>query len=180
MSVNQENTKLDAAQFGDLHKTYHGRLLNSMTSVVRDRQAAEEITAAAFAKALQYLATFRGEASFYTWLRAIASNEARQYWRGDRGISLESVTGPVPEALVECDSVADRLDQSAEQGRLENAMQGIPANYRRALKDHFIRGHSIRQIARRERIPVGTVLSRIFTAKKLLRQAWEVSRRKLP
>ena len=37
-----------------------------MTSVVRDRQAAEEITASAFAKALEHVATFRGEASFYT------------------------------------------------------------------------------------------------------------------
>jgi RNA polymerase sigma-70 factor, ECF subfamily len=176
MSVNQEDTKLDAGQFGKLHETYHGRLLNSMTSVVRDRQAAEEITAAAFAKALEYFATFRGEASFYTWLHAIASNEARQYWRGNRGISLESVTGPAPEALVECDSVADRLDQSAQQGRLEKAMERIPHHYRRVLKNHFLRGYSVRQIARRERIPLGTVLSRIFTAKKLLRQAWEVSR----
>jgi RNA polymerase sigma-70 factor, ECF subfamily len=177
MSVNQEGTRLDAGQFGDLHKAYHGRLLNSMTSVVRDRQAAEEITAAAaFAKALENISTFRGEASFYTWLHAIASNEARQYWRLNRGISLESVTGPVPEALVECDSVADRLDQSTVQRRLENAMRRMPAHYRRALKDHFVRGYSTRQIARRERIPLGTVLSRIFTAKKLLRQSWEVSR----
>lgn len=76
MSVNQQDTKLDAGRFGDLHKAYYDRLLSSMTSVVRDRQAAEEITASAFAKALQYLATFRGEASFYTWLHAIASNEA--------------------------------------------------------------------------------------------------------
>ena len=30
------------------------------------------------------------------------------------------------------------------------------------LVDHFVRGYSIRQIARRHRIPMGTVLSRIF------------------
>jgi len=34
-------------------------------------------------------------------------------------------------------------------------------------------GHSIQDIARRQRIPCGTVLSRIFTAKRLLRQAWD-------
>lgn len=176
MSVNQQNTKLDAGRFGDLHNAYHDRLLNSMTGVVRDRQAAEEITASAFAKAPEHLATFRGEASFYTWLHAIASNEARHYWKANRGVSLESVTGPAPQALVECDSVADRLEQSADRRRLEKAIQRIPAHYRRALKDHFVRRYSTRQIARKERMPIGTVLSRIFTAKTLPRKAWEVSR----
>lgn len=54
-------------------------------------------------------------------------------------------------------------------------MQRIPAPYRRALRDHFVRGYSTRQIAQRERVPLGTVLSRIFTAKKLLRRAWEAA-----
>ena len=39
--------------------------------------------------------------------------------------------------------------------------------------DHFIRGDSIKRIAQRDRIPAGTVLSRIFTGKRLLRAAWE-------
>jgi RNA polymerase sigma-70 factor (ECF subfamily) len=176
MSVNQQNTKLDAGRFGDLHKAYHDRLLSSITSVVRDRDAAEEITAAAFAKALEHLATFRGEASFYTWLHAIASNEARHYWRRNRGVSLESITGPTLAALIVCDSATDQLEQSVDRRRLQTAIRRIPPDYRRALKDHFVRGYSTRQIARRERIPLGTVLSRIFTAKKLLRRVWEVSR----
>ena len=176
MSVNPQNTKLDAGRFGELHKAYHDRLLNSMTGLVRDRQAAEEITASAFAKAFEHLATFRGEASFYTWIQAIGRNEIRNYWDRNRALSLESITGPTPGALVECNSVADRLEQSTDRRRLQRAIQRIPPHYRRALKDHFVRGYSTQQIARRQRIPLGTVLSRIFTAKKLLRRAWEVSR----
>jgi len=176
MSVNPQNTKPNASRFGGLHKAYHDRLLNSMTSIVRDCEAAKEITASAFAKALEHLGTFRGEASFYTWLEAIARNETRHYWKAHRGISLESLTGAAPRALVECDSVADRLQQSADRRRLQTAIRRIPAIYRRALNDHFVRGYSTQRIARRERIPLGTVLSRIFTAKKLLRRAWEVSR----
>jgi DNA-directed RNA polymerase specialized sigma24 family protein len=53
-------------------------------------------------------------------------------------------------------------------------MRRIPSIYRRALKDHFVRGYSTRQIAWRERIPLGTVLSRIFNAKRLLRKAWSL------
>jgi RNA polymerase sigma-70 factor, ECF subfamily len=176
MSFKEQDTKLDAGHFGELHKAYHDRLLYSMTSIVRDRQAAEEITAAAFAKALEHRATFRGEASFYTWLHRIASNEVRKSWRRNRCVSLDALTGPTLDALIECDSSADQLSRQADRLRLQRALQRIPAPYRRALKDHFVRGYSTQRIARKELIPLGTVLSRIFTAKKLLRRAWEVSR----
>ncbi len=36
-----------------------------------------------------------------------------------------------------------------------------------------MRGHSVGRIARQYRVPLGTVLSRIFKAKRLLRAAWE-------
>jgi RNA polymerase sigma factor (sigma-70 family) len=136
MSVNSQNTKLDAGRFGDFHNAYHERLLNSMTSVVGDREAAEEITAAAFTKALEHLATFRGEASFYTWLHAIASNEARHYWKANRDVSLESITGPTPAALIEGDSAKDQ-EQSADRRRLQEALRRIPSHYRRLLEYHL-------------------------------------------
>jgi len=177
MSANPQttNTKLAAGRFGDLHKAYHDRLLNSMTGVVRDRHAAEEITAAAFAKGFEHLATFRGEASFYTWLQAIARNEARHYWKANRDVSLESLTGATPPALIVCDSATDQ-EQSADRRRLRNALQRIPPLHRRMLTDHLIRGRTVKEVARRYRIPLGTALSRIFNAKRLLRHAWEVSR----
>ena len=76
MSVNQQSFKADAQRFGDLHDQYRNRLLNSMTGIVKDREAAEEITAVAFAKAFEKRNSFRGESSLYTWVHAIALNEA--------------------------------------------------------------------------------------------------------
>jgi RNA polymerase sigma-70 factor (ECF subfamily) len=90
-------------------------------------------------------------------------------------VSLESLTGPEPRALIECDSVADTLEGSECHLRLRKALKNLPAVYRRVLADHFVRGQSTKQIARREGIPLGTVLSRIFTAKRILRQAFENS-----
>ena len=56
--------------------------------------------------------------------------------------------------------------------RLQKALERLPIKHRRALIAHFIDGLSIREIARRERVPLGTVLSRIFSGKQLLRHAW--------
>src|SRR5437667_11941510 len=54
-------------------------------------------------------------------------------------------------------------------------LRQIPAVYGLVLIEHFIEGYSVRQIAKLQRIPLGTVLSRIFTAKRLLREAWEAA-----
>jgi RNA polymerase sigma-70 factor (ECF subfamily) len=173
MSLNTQNTKLDAQNFSALHNRYHDRLLNSMTGIVRDRVAAEDITATAFASAFKNLASFRGQSSIYTWLHAIALNEARNSWRKNRAVSLESIQGPEPKALINADLPAKTLEHSELCLAMRKALREIPALYRRVLVDHFIQGRSVKQIARRDRVPVGTVLSRIFTAKRILRQAWQ-------
>jgi hypothetical protein len=68
-----------------------------------------------------------------------------------------------------------RLEKQEDRFRLKHALDRLPAKYRRALVAQVVEGLSTREIAQRERVPPGTVLSRIFTAKQLLREAWEAS-----
>jgi RNA polymerase sigma-70 factor (ECF subfamily) len=172
MSIKQQNGNLDADRFADLHCQYGSRLLSRVTGMVRDRTAAEDITATAFATAFEKRQDFRGDASAYTWLYRIAMNEVHGSRRGYRPISLESLTG-VPEALTECDRTAEVMERFDCRARLRRALRKLPAVYRQVLLDHFVQEYSVTRIARRERIPLGTVLSRLFTAKRLLRAAWE-------
>lgn len=167
MSIKQQ-------EFKTLHDQYRSRLLNSMTAVVRNREEAEDITAAAFASAFKNRKTFRGESSLYTWLHAIAWNEARNQHRLNRAVSLESIDAAHAPEPAEPDLLVQTLEQSECCERVRAALRRVPLIYRRTLVDHFVRGVPVKQIARGARIPVGTVLSRIFTAKRLLREAWEI------
>lgn len=171
MSVNQQSSKLNAESFRDLHCTYWNRLLLSVTGMVRDKTKAEDITAAAFQSAWENRETFRGESSPYTWLYAIAFNEARQFWR--RKPVLESIDRLDTGELAEAGLITDALEQQDGIERIHRALQRIPAKHRRVLLDHFAHGFSVKRIARREGIARGTVLSRIFNGKRLLRRAWE-------
>lgn len=139
--------------------------------MVRDRNRAEDIAAAAFQIAWEKRAQFRRRSSLYTWLHAIAFNEARRGWRRDRCARIESIDRPEGRQFAEPDCLSEALKQSEERIQIRKALDRIPAKYARVLADYFLNGRSIHQIARRERIPCGTVLSRIFTAKRLLRQA---------
>jgi RNA polymerase sigma-70 factor, ECF subfamily len=154
------------------HQEYHDRLLLAVTPLAQNREIAEDIVSAAFMQALKNFDAFRGESSFYTWLHAIAFNEFLRYQRHERGISLDTLQADLPREMAEADGIGEAEDRSDCCQRLRRALRRLPAKYRRVLVEHFIRGYSAKRIAARQRIPFGTVLSRIHTAKRLLRRAW--------
>ena len=161
-----------ADQFGVLHRNCYGKVLNGMTAILRDREAAEDITATALARAFENLGTFRGKSSLFTWVYKIALNEARRARSQKRAVSLDSLES-IPSELAVHDAWDETYDRSLQTAKIRKALNLLPRDYRRALVNHFVNGHPVKMIARRERVPVGTVLSRIFRAKRLLRATWE-------
>lgn len=167
MSLNQQ-------QFKIWHDQYRPRLLNSMTTVVRDREIAEDVTSTALAIAWRNLTRFRRESSLYTWVYRIALNEALRQNSQRKTVSIDALDFPLRE-LSESDSVNETTEREAYPSKLAAALKAIPALHREVLIDHFVLRRKVKHIARRRRIPVGTVLSRIFIAKRLLRAAWEAA-----
>lgn len=172
-AAQQERGHAHAETFGAAHSQYRQRLLCSMVGMLRDREKAEDVTATAFQRAFVNRGRFRGQSSFYTWLHTIATNEAKSLWKREKTVSLEAIEGSVSDNVAAPDfflETQERLDQAA---RIRKALDQLPTIHRQILLDHFVDGQSVKRIARTLRIPVGTVLSRIFTAKRLLRRAWE-------
>src|SRR3954462_3082006 len=62
--------------FGQLVLLYQDRLYNAVLRLVGDREEARELTPEAFTRGVMKLASFRGDASPYTWLFRIAVNLA--------------------------------------------------------------------------------------------------------
>jgi len=156
----------------ELFERSHRRLVCSLLPMARNRDVAEDVAAAAFATALKKRHTFRGESAPATWLTAIAFNEMKNWWRKDRFTPAEPIDPVLSDRWAEPDLLIQILHRKECCLRLRKTLRLIPAIYRRVLVDHFIDGYSTRQIARRRRIPQGTVLSRIFTGKRFLRAAW--------
>jgi RNA polymerase sigma factor (sigma-70 family) len=167
---NSTDPLTDRAVFENLYKDRHDGLLASVIGMVRDRERAEDITAAAFQTAWEKRAQFRGDSSLATWLHAIGLNIARRSWREERMVdqdpsALERRQGPEPDRL-------SALEEDQRRDLVWKALEQIPAQHRRILVDHYVNGRSVQEIARRERIPIGTVGSRLFAASRLLREAW--------
>jgi hypothetical protein len=88
-------------------------------------------------------------------------------------IQFESIDRADAREFAAPELVTDELEKRDDRLRLQMAPDQVPVQYRRPLIAHFVDGLSIREIARRQRVPFGTVLSRIFKGKQLLRQAWD-------
>ena len=176
MSINEPQSKLNLEEFQELHQKYRDRLHASLTGFVRDTNEAEDITAWAFETAWAKRDSFRGDASPYTYLYAIAMNEARRRHRRKKtAVSFQLLDGIVEDRLYEPDRTVEEAEKSDLRARLRQAIERMPAKYRTVLVDHFIHDQSVQRIAKREGIPVGTVCSRIFTAKRLLRKRWKAT-----
>src|SRR5579872_2117720 len=75
---------------------YQDRLFGLVLSMVKKREAAEDLTQEIFIKAYFALNRFEGESAFYTWLFRIASNHCLDYLR-KRQFSHVSLDSPIDE-----------------------------------------------------------------------------------
>ena len=139
----QKTCTLDAQSFDALHRTYRDRLLSSVTGMVRDHDKAEEITAKAFHLGWAKREQFRGEASPYTWLHAIARNEVRQAYARRETLPLEALA----DVIAEPGDLVERIERHDAIDRLRRALTQIPAIYGRVLVARFLDGESTRSVA---------------------------------
>ena len=164
---------LDAEGFGEFHSQYRDRVVQSITGFVRDQDQAQDIAARAFQIGWEKRDSFRGDASLHTWIQAIARNVARNSEQRAHRVQWEPLDRANAREIPAPEFLTDALEKREERMRLGQALAQLPAKYRRALIGHFVDGLSIRELAHSERVPFGTVLSRIHKGKQLLRETWQ-------
>ena len=162
---------MNPAILSEWHAMYWDRLVRRLTYVVRNREVAEDCASQTFHKALLHMERFRGDSSPYTWLHAIALNETRHYFRQEKTWQAKSqFLTPNDGFEVSLDRALDRLQCAA---RLRHLMRQIPRRCRRVLADFYVRDYSLKNIAKRQNIPLGTAGRRLYQARRILKVAWE-------
>ena len=137
-----EAAQRDPARFGDLYDRHFERVYAFVAVRVRDRDAAEDVTAEVFHRALAALPAYewRG-APFAAWLLRIAANAVvDRFKRTKREVS----GGDAREPAVEPD--AETFDRRADLFRFVNE---LPADQRRVIVERFVEERSIRDITAR-------------------------------
>jgi RNA polymerase sigma-70 factor (ECF subfamily) len=119
----------DRESFAILVRRYNQRLYRACRAVLRDDSEAEDAVQAAWIKAYRHLASFRGDASFTTWLTRIAVREATDRTRRHAPslVALE-------EVVVSSEQTQERATFSTELARLfEHRLDELPDGLRSVL-----------------------------------------------
>lgn len=167
----------DSTAYRGLVEKYQGRVYGMVYGMLRNREDALDITQEAFVKAYNKLDTFRLESSFYTWLYRIAMNLAidlirKRKRRGQTSFDEEIATredGAVAE-IHHGDSPRRALERKQLYQRIMDAMEKLPVDQREVVLLRELEGLSYKEIAEVMDIPEGTVMSRLFYARKKLQK----------
>jgi len=168
----------DEAAFETIMRRHNQLLFRTARSILKSDAAAEEAVQDAFLRAWLALDSFRAASKLSTWLVRIVTNEALGRLRRAkvRTIPLEdAMTSPDPKmqlALADTPGSGPELSASREQVRslIEQQIDLLPDDYRTAFVLREVEGLSARDVAEALDIPVATVRTRAFRARKLLRE----------
>jgi RNA polymerase sigma-70 factor (ECF subfamily) len=144
--------------------------------VIGDSEDALDAVQEGFIRAYRGLAGFAGASSFRTWLLRIVYRQAidlRRKAAGWRALSMGRGRPNMAPALPDPRSDADPAGPlvRAELGQqLAEAIGRLPADQRQAFVLHAEGRMTYAQIAGVQGVPIGTVMSRIFYARRRLRQ----------
>ncbi len=145
---------------------YRERAIRLAAHVLRAPDEAEDVAQEAFVRAFRNIRSFRGESRFYTWIYHIVVRiclDRRKLARWTREVGMASAPLPSGEGSRASDT---RILVEALMDRLTPPM-------RAALVLREIEGLEYEEIALVLEIPVGTVRSRLNTARSRFRDMWE-------
>lgn len=167
------------AAFGTLVEAYGGRIYNYLLRMVGDANEAEDLAQEVFVRAWEALPHFRGGGAFSTWLYRIATNLAidavRRRKRRPAVESLDEAVdvddGQVERQVADPGRpLEDRLAARELQRAVWEAIAKLPPKLRAVLLMYDFEQLTYQQIAAVLRVPMGTVKSRLFSARQQLRQ----------
>ncbi|NCN06347.1 MAG: RNA polymerase sigma factor [Candidatus Pacebacteria bacterium] len=143
---------------------YHDRMLRYVRNKVGDPQDGEELVQETFLNALRQLPLFRGDASLWTWMIAIARHEIADYYR-KRYAKKALHTVPLLDALL-----TKPLDDTSEISQLvTTCLARMQAHSAELLRLKYIDKKRVTEIAGVFGKTVKAIESELFRAREEFR-----------
>lgn len=164
----------DKDAYREIVERHQKRLFVSAFEVLRNREDAEDVVQEALARSFFSLKSFRGGSSLATWLQRIVFNLAidvkrRTKRRGGEAVEFDervSVGGERSEQLGA--SPEALLRRKEQRQRVMAELEELSEEHRQAIMLREFEGLSYDDIARITGVSIGTVMSRLFYARKRL------------
>jgi RNA polymerase sigma-70 factor (ECF subfamily) len=188
-----EDELIKRAQRGDsdalcaLAESYQRRIYAIARQFCRDQATAEDLSQEVWLKAFKSLQSFRGQASFYTWLRHIAVNtfldhqrkaKYRQRDAGSTGVApMENISDHTSSPATAIADVEEALHRKIFAAKVADALARLPPRQRLMLLLKHQDGMTYEEIADIFGCSAGTVKKALYRALTRLRRSLSVEPR---
>ena len=156
----------DEAAFGALFSLYRERIYQHSFGIVKDEEAAQDVTQEAFVQAYRHLKDFHSNSSFYTWLYRIAHNISLNYLKKKRRHREEEFN---EEVMQGGQSPGELLEKKELEDSLQEAILHLSKRHKVVYELCEIERLPQKEVANRLSIPEGTLRSRLHYARKQVR-----------
>ena len=168
----------DAEAFDELVVRYRTRVFGMIYNMVHSEQDAWDLAQDSFLKAWKSIKRFRGQSSFYTWIYRIVMNVTIDWLRKkqikaggaefDDAIQLREVD-PASKTMPKADALpSENLEQREIRAEIDKAIAQLSPEHRAVILMKEIDGMQYHEIAEALGCSIGTVMSRLFYARKKL------------
>jgi RNA polymerase sigma-70 factor (ECF subfamily) len=167
--------KGDMAAFEELVARHRDKIYARALSMMRNEQEAIDLSQEAWVKGWQRLRQFQGEASFGTWMTRIVINLCLDQLRKQKRQRSESIeemseeSGGVERHMpVLTVNPTAGLERQELRQRIDRALSQLSYEHRTVLVLHEFEEMEYKQIAKTMECSIGTVMSRLFYARRKL------------
>ena len=148
-------------------------MYNTALRIVKDSFEAEDVMQEAFISAFTKLDSFKGDATFGSWLkRIVVNNSLNSYQRKKRlaetGLDDHLYKIEDSDGIPELDIAAIKVQE------IKQAMDGLKDNYRISLSLHFIEGYDYEEMSQIMQISYANCRTLVSRAKESLRKKLSV------
>ena len=168
----------DTEAFDELVTRYRTRVFSMIYNMVHNEQDAWDLAQDSFVKAWKSIKRFRGRSSFYTWIYRIVMNVSIDWLRKkqvkgagaefDDAVQLREID-PASKTVPKADALPyETMKRSEIRARIENAIAQLSPEHRAVILMKEIEEMQYHEIAETLRCSIGTVMSRLFYARKKL------------
>jgi RNA polymerase sigma-70 factor (ECF subfamily) len=169
----------DSGAFRRLVERHQSRAFAIAIGLVRDENDARDIVQEAFLRVHRGLDSFEGGSSFFTWLYRIVANLSIDAMRKPSRRESEALDleirddGPEQPLLSRLDGAdpADVVRRGEIRRRIEAALEELPPYHRGVILMRELEGMSYEEMAEAMGVSKGTIMSRLFHARRKLQRA---------
>jgi RNA polymerase sigma-70 factor (ECF subfamily) len=168
------------AAFEELIERNHKKIFKSVYVFSKSCQDTEDVLQQTWIKAWKNMGRFKEKSSFSTWLYRIAKNnffdlmrkyKSRKVVFSDDLEAIESIS--MKDGHLSNDAISnpsESLEDKEATRKIRSLIDSLPKDHKEVITLLIDKDMSYKGIAEKVKIPIGTVMSRIFYAKKQLRK----------